>query len=58
MMNPPRLTDEQVWLAAWCAVAGTWNVKYKDTPKKWADRCVEDFRKNFPTDPPEQTEIS
>lgn len=39
---PPITPEQQVWLSAWCAVAGAWNTKSKDVCAAWADKCLAD----------------
>lgn len=42
----PRLTDEQVWLSAYCAVINTPDSDNR-TAAIMADKAVSDFRKRF-----------
>ncbi len=47
------ITREQVWLAAWLAVAGASNSTKKEFTTAWADHCLKDFDERFPR--PERT---
>mgnify|MGYP007031264051 CR=1 FL=1 len=47
-LPPAPLTDEQVWLQMWLAVAASSNCNTGDVPARWADRGLERFRERFP----------
>lgn len=46
-VRAPRLTDEQVWLSMWTAVANAWNCNSEDAATRWADNGLAHFRKRF-----------
>jgi hypothetical protein len=39
---------EQLWVNVYLAVSGSSNCTDIDTPEKWADRAVSEFKKRFP----------
>ena len=41
---------QDVWIKAWCDVARSDNCTSMDSPTKWADTCLEDFKKRFEQD--------
>lgn len=41
------MTHEEVWMNAWCAVAGAFNSKVPDCDR-YADACLEAFEQRFP----------
>ena len=43
----PKITREEVWINAWCALANTWNCETSETATKWADKCLIEFDKRF-----------
>lgn len=44
---------EQVWLAAWLAVARASNSTKDEAATSWADACLREFDKRFPQPPQE-----
>jgi len=40
-----KLSEQEVWLRAWCATADKSSMK--EVPAEWADRCLEQFKKRF-----------
>lgn len=42
-----RTIDAEIWLQAWLAVGSASNTRNSDTPTKWADICLADYRKRF-----------
>jgi hypothetical protein len=42
-----KITEEEVWLRAWVAVAASSNCVSKDSADRWADHCLEQFKKRF-----------
>jgi hypothetical protein len=48
-----KISREQVWLTAWCMVAMSDSCKDLDVPTKWADKCLGEYDKRFPTPAPE-----
>lgn len=46
---PPQLTPEQeVWMRAWAGVASAPNCYSPDSATKWADKCLEAYKRRFP----------
>ena len=41
------LTDEDVWLRAWCEVSSADNCFKPSTSDTWADHCLTQFRFRF-----------
>lgn len=41
------MSEQEVWLRAWLAVAGTFNAKLPDCTR-YADACLAGFRERFP----------
>ena len=51
-----NVSREQVWLAAWLAVAGAANCTRPRYPVEWADDCLAEFDKRFPASKASQPE--
>ena len=45
--EPEKITEREVWLKAWCAVANAFNCETSDAATKWADACLKDFKERF-----------
>ncbi len=41
------MSDEQVWLEAWCAATDIEEPNCVPYPTKWADACLSDFKQRF-----------
>ena len=40
-------TRQEVWLRAWCAVAGAWNCQSADAATRWADAALKEYERRF-----------
>lgn len=38
---------ESVWVQVWIAVASSSNSTHSDSATRWADKCVEEYKKRF-----------
>lgn len=47
--SAPLLTEGEVWLAAWLAVANASNSTSTARTTEWADRCVDGYATRFNT---------
>jgi hypothetical protein len=45
-----KMTREEVWLRAWTTVAGAVGVKNSSMATSWANICLEEFDKIFPSE--------
>lgn len=43
----PKKTDEEVWLAAWCATANVDSCMDNKVADSWADKCLAAFKERF-----------
>ena len=43
-----KLSREEVWIRAWCTVAGCIGVKHVEVPNDWARECLKAFDEAFP----------
>lgn len=43
----PKITREEVWTNAWCAVANASNCATSESARNWADKCLIEFDKRF-----------
>jgi hypothetical protein len=43
----PKITREEVWMKAWCAVANASNCATSESARNWADKCLIEFDKRF-----------
>lgn len=43
------MSEAQVWLTAWVAVAACDTCRDLDAPARWADKCLEAFAERFIT---------
>lgn len=41
------MTREEVWLRAWVALAGAFNVREHSVATRWADACLKAFDERF-----------
>jgi len=41
------LSNEEIWLKAWCAVVKSDSCTSKDASISWADGCLDEFKKRF-----------
>jgi len=41
------ISDQEIWMRAWVAVASTFNAKAPDCTR-YADACLKDYRERFP----------
>lgn len=44
------ISEAQVWLTAWIAVAACDTCRDMDSPARWADKCLNAFRERFVTE--------
>jgi hypothetical protein len=51
MTRDQSTADGDIWLAAWLAVAPSFNAKVDDCTR-YADRCLAEYRKRFPPQSP------
>lgn len=43
----PKLSEEEVWVRAWCFTANATTCHTADIAASWADKCLKDFQKRF-----------